>query len=76
MINMLTALWDLLRTLLVCLIKGIVGLAMVATVVGIPILIAGAIWKGFCLIFAFEFSWGIPITVLALAICFIAIGEE
>lgn len=76
MINMLTALWDLLRISLVCLAKGIVGLAMAATVVGIPILIAGVIWKGFCIIFAFEFSWWIPITVLALAVCFIATGEE
>lgn len=75
MINMLSALWDLLRTSVVCLIKGIVGLAMVAAVIGMPILIAGAIWKGFCIIFVFEFSWWIPIIMLALAVCFIVTGE-
>lgn len=76
MISMLTALWDLLRSSVICLVKGVVGLVMVAAVVALPVLIAGAIWEVFCIIFAFEFSWGIPITVLALAICFIAIGEE
>lgn len=76
MINMLSALWDLLRTSVVCLIKGIVGLAMVATIVGMPILITGAIWKGFCIIAAFEFSWDIPIITLMLAVCFIVTGEE
>ena len=76
MINMLSALWDLLRTSLVCLVKGIVGLAMVATVVAIPILITGVIWKGFCIIFAFEFDWWIPIIILALAVYLIATGEE
>ena len=76
MINMLTALWDLLRTSVVCLAKGIVGLAMVAAVIGMPILIAGAIWKGFCIIFAFEFSWWMPIILLALAVCLIVTGEE
>ena len=75
MINMLTALWDLLRSSVICLVKGIVGLAMVATVVGIPIFITGVIWKGFCIIFAFEFSWWIPIIVLALAVYLIATGE-
>lgn len=76
MINTLTALWDLLRTSIICLIKGIVGLAMVATVVAIPILITGVIWKAICIIFAFEFSWWIPIIVLVLSICFIVTGEE
>ena len=76
MINMLIALWDLLRTSLVCLVKGIVGLAMVATIVGMPILIAGVIWKVFCIIFAFEFSWWIPIIFLVLSVCFIVTGEE
>lgn len=76
MINMLTALRDLLCTSVVCLAKGIVGLAMVATVVGTPILVTGVIWKGFCIIFAFEFSWWIPIIVLALAVCFIVTGKE
>ena len=76
MINMLTALRDLLRTSVVCLVKGIVGLAMVATVIGMPIFITGVIWKGFCIIFAFEFSWWIPIIILALAVCFIVTGEE
>ena len=76
MINMLSALWDLLCTSVVCLAKGIVGLAMVATIVGMPILIAGAIWKVFCIIFAFEFSWWIPIIILMLAVCFIVTGEE
>lgn len=75
MINMLSALWDLLCTSVVCLAKGIVGLAMVATVVGMPILVTGVIWKGFCIIFAFEFDWWIPIIMLALAVCFIATGE-
>ena len=76
MINMLTALWDLLRTSVVCLVKGIVGLAMVVAVIGIPVFIAGATWKGICIIFAFEFSWWIPIIVLVLSICFIVTGEE
>ena len=76
MIDMLSALWDLLRTSVVCLIKGISGLAMVATVIGLPIFITGVIWKGFCIIFAFEFSWGIPIIVLVLSVCFIVTGEE
>ena len=76
MINMLTALRDLLRTSVVCLAKGVVGLAMVATIVGVPVLITGVIWKGFCIIFAFEFSWWIPIIILALAVCFIVTGEE
>lgn len=75
MLNMLTALLELLRTSVVCLAKGVVGLAMVATVIGIPIFIAGVIWKGFCIIFAFEFSWWMPIMVLALAVYFIATGE-
>lgn len=76
MISMLSALWDLLYSSLVCLSKGIVGLVIVVTAIAIPIGIAGVIWKGFCLIFAFEFSWGIPIVILALAIYFIATGEE
>lgn len=76
MINMLTALWDLLYTSIVCLAKGVVGLVMVATVIAVPILITGVIWKGFCIIFAFEFSWWIPIIILALAVCFIVTGEE
>jgi hypothetical protein len=76
MIDMLIALWDLLRSSFVCLVKGIVGLVMVAAVVVIPILIAGAIWEAFCIIFVFEFSWWIPIVVLVLAIYFIATGEE
>ena len=76
MINMLTALRDLLRTSVVCLAKGVVGLAMVATIVGVPVLITGVIWKGFCIIFAFEFSWWIPIIILALSVCFIVTGEE
>lgn len=76
MINMLSALWDLLRTSVVCLIKGIVGLAMVAAVIGMPILIAGAIWKAICIIFVFEFSWWIPIIFLVLSVCFIVTGEE
>ena len=75
MINMLSSLWDLLYTSVVCLAKGAVGLAIVATVVGLPILITGLIWKGFCIIFAFEFSWGTPIIILALAVYFIATGE-
>lgn len=75
MINMLSALWDLLCTSIVCLAKGIVGLAMVATVVGMPILVTGVIWKGFCIIFAFEFSWWIPIIVLVLSVYLIATGE-
>lgn len=75
MINMLTALWDLLRTSVVCLVKGIVGLAMVATVIGMPVFIVGVIWKGFCIIFAFEFDWWIPIIILVLAVYFIATGE-
>lgn len=76
MINMLSVLWDLLRTSVVCLAKGIVGLAMVAAVIGIPIFIAGVIWKGLCIIFAFEFSWWIPIIVLVVSVCFIVTGEE
>ena len=76
MINMLSALWDLLRTSVICLAKGIAGLAMVAAIVGMPVLITGVIWKGFCIIFAFEFSWWIPILILALAIYLIATGEE
>jgi len=76
MINMLSALWDLLRSSVICLVKGIVGLAMVATTVGIPILIVGAIWKSFCIIAAFEFSWDIPIITLMLAVCFIVTGKE
>ena len=76
MINMLSALWDLLRTSVICLVKGIVGLAMVAAIVGMPVLITGAIWKVFCIIFAFEFSWWTPIIILALAVYFIATGEE
>lgn len=75
MIDMLIALWDLLRSSFVCLCKGIVGVAIVATVIAIPILAAGIIWKGFCLIFAFEFSWWIPIIILALSVYFIATGE-
>ena len=76
MINMLTALWDLLRSSAICLVKGIVGLAMVATVIGVPIFITGAIWKAICIIFAFEFSWWIPIIILVLAVYLIATGEE
>lgn len=76
MINMLTALWDLLRTSVVCLTKGIIGLAMVAAVIGIPIFIAGVTWKGICIIFAFEFSWWIPIVLVGLAACYIATAEE
>lgn len=76
MINMLSALWDLLRTSVVCLAKGIVGLAMVAAVIGIPIFIAGVTWKGICIIFGFEFSWWIPIIVLVVSVCFIVTGEE
>jgi len=76
MINMLTALRDLLRTSLVCLAKGIAGLAMVAAVIGIPIFIAGVTWKGICIIFAFEFDWWIPIIALVLSVCFIVTGEE
>ena len=76
MINMLSALWDLLRSSAICLTKGIVGLAMVAAIVGTPILVTGVIWKGFCIIFAFEFSWWIPIIILVLAVCFIVTGEE
>ena len=75
MISTLSALWDLLCTSVVCLAKGIVGLAMVATIVGMPILVTGVIWKGICIIFAFEFSWWIPIITLALAVYFIATGE-
>ena len=75
MINMLAALWDLLRSSVICLVKGVVGLAIVATIVGMPILITGAIWKGFCIIFAFEFDWWIPIIILALAVYLIATGE-
>ena len=75
MINMLAALWDLLRSSVICLVKGVVGLAIVATIVGMPVLIAGVIWKGFCIIFAFEFDWWIPIIILALAVYLIATGE-
>lgn len=75
MINMLSAVWDLLYSSLVCLSKGIVGLVIVVTAIAIPIGIAGVIWKGFCIIFAFEFDWWIPIIMLALAVCFIATGE-
>ena len=75
MINVLSALWDLLRSSVICLAKGVVGLAMVATAVGLPIFIAGAIWKSFCIIFALEFSWDIPIITLMLAVCFIVTGE-
>lgn len=75
MINMLSALWDLLYSSLVCLSKGIVGLVIVVTAIAIPIGIAGVIWKGFCLIFAFEFDWWIPIIILVLSICFIVTGE-
>lgn len=75
MINMLSALWDLLRSSVICLVKGIVGLAMVATIVGMPILVTGVIWKGFCIIFAFEFDWWIPIIILVLAVYLIATGE-
>jgi hypothetical protein len=49
---------------------------MVATVVAIPVLIAGAIWKAFCIIFAFEFSWWIPIVFAGLAACYIVTAEE
>ncbi len=76
MIDMLTALWDLLRSSFVCLVKGIVGLMTVAAIVAIPILIAGIIWKGFCLIFAFEFSWSVPIVLVGLAACYIVTAEE
>lgn len=76
MIDMLIALWDLLRSSFVCLCKGIVGVVMVATVIAIPILAAGIIWKGFCLIFAFEFSWWIPIVLVGLAACYIVTGEK
>lgn len=76
MISMLSALWDLLRSSVICLVKGIVGLAMVAMVIGIAILIAGVIWKVICIIFAFEFDWWIPIIVLVLSIYFIVTGEE
>ena len=75
MISMLSALWDLLYSSLVCLSKGIVGLVIVVTTIAIPIGIAGVIWKGICIIFAFEFSWWIPIIVLVLAVCFIVTGE-
>ena len=75
MIDMLTALWDLLRTSVICLVKGIVGLAMVATAVGLPIFIAGAIWNAFCIIFAFEFSWWIPIIFVVLSVYLIVTGE-
>ena len=75
MISMLSALWDLLYSSLVCLAKGIVGFAIVITAIAIPIGIAGVIWKGFCIIFAFEFSWWTPILILALAIYFIATGD-
>ena len=76
MINLLIILWDLLRSSVICLAKGVVGLAIVATAVGLPIVIVGAIWKSFCIIAAFEFSWDIPIITLMLAVCFIATGKE
>lgn len=76
MIDMLISLWDLLYSSLVCLAKGVVGLVIVVTAIAIPIGITGVIWKGFCLIFAFEFSWWIPIVILALSVYFIATGEE
>lgn len=75
MISMLIAVWDLLRTSLVCLTKGIIGLVIVVAAIAIPIGIAGVIWKGFCIIFAFEFDWWIPIIALVLSICFIVTGE-
>ena len=75
MINMLNALWDLLYSSLACLSKGIIGLVTVVTAIAIPVGIAGVTWKGICIIFAFEFSWWIPIIVLVLAICFIVTGE-
>ena len=75
MINMLTALWDLLRSSAICLVKGIVGLAMVATAIAVPIFITGVIWKGFCIIFALKFDWWIPIIILVLSVCFIVTGE-
>lgn len=75
MINMLTALRDLLYSSLVCLSKGIIGLVTVVTAIAIPVGIAGVTWKGICIIFAFEFSWGIPIIALVLSICFIVTGE-
>lgn len=74
--DLLISVWDLLRSSFVCLAKGIVGLVMVAAIVVIPILIAGIIWKGFCLIFAFEFSWSVPIVLVGLAACYIATAEE
>lgn len=78
MIDMLIALWDLLRSSFVCLGKGIVGVVMVATIVAVPVLIAGIIWKGFCLIFSLEFSWLIPLALVCLAWYMIitAGGEE
>ena len=76
MISMLIAVWDLLRTSLVCLVKGIIGLVIVVTAIAIPIGIAGVTWKGICIIFAFEFDWWIPIIALVLSICFIVTGEE
>lgn len=76
MISMLIAVWDLLYSSLVCLSKGIIGLVIVATTIAIPIGIAGVIWKGFCLIFAFEFSWSVPIVLVGLAACYIATAEE
>ena len=76
MISMLTALWDLLRSSVICLVKGIVGLAIVATMIVMPIFIAGAIWEAFCIIFVFEFSWWIPIVFVGLAACYIVTAEE
>lgn len=76
MISMLSAVWDLLYSSLACLSKGIIGLVIVATSIVIPIGIAGVIWKAFCIIFAFEFSWWIPIIFLVLSVCFIVTGEE
>lgn len=75
MINMLSALWDLLHSSVICLAKGVVGLAMVATTVGIPIFIAGVIWKGICIICDFEFSWWTPIIFVVLSVYLIATGE-
>lgn len=75
MISMLIAVWDLLYSSLVCLSKGIIGLVIVVTAIAIPIGIAGVIWKGFCIIFAFEFDWWIPMIALVLSVCLIVTGE-
>lgn len=75
MINMLSAVWDLLYSSLVCLSKGIVGLVIVVTAIAIPIGIAGAIWQDLCTIFAFEFSWWIPIIFVVFSVYLIATGE-